>query len=156
MTDLPPPAVRFPPPLVFVGFILLGFAADRFFLLPSIEASLVMRSVAGGLLILIGLTVIIMGILQFKKQDENPEPWTGSDTVVLEGIYKATRNPMYLGMTLFSLGIGIAFGSFTIIAFAILSAIIIDRAVIVKEEVYLEKRFGDGYLKYKNSVRRWI
>ncbi len=106
------------------------------------------------LVALLGLAVVISGIMQFRKQGENPELWTGSETVVLEGIYAVTRNPMYLGMTLFSIGIGMVFGSYSVMVLALVAALIIDLGVIAKEETYLEARFGQGYLDYKNKVRR--
>ncbi len=154
--ELPPPAVKFPPPLVYLGFILTGFLCDQYLGVPTMDFAMLIARLAGISVALLGLAVVISGIMQFRKQDENPEPWTGSDTMVLTGIYSVTRNPMYLGMTFFAIGIGITFGSYSVIVLALVAALVIDRGVITKEEAYLEARFGKPYLDYKNSVRRWI
>ena len=63
---------------------------------------------------------------------------------------------MYLGMSLIALGIAILAGSYAMVGSAILASIIIDRFVIIREEYYLEQRFGQSYRDYKGKVRRWI
>ena len=154
--ELPPPAVKFPPPLVYIGFIFTGFLVDRYLAVPTMDFAVLIARLAGISVAVLGLAVILSGIMQFRKQDENPEPWTGTDNMVLTGIYSVTRNPMYLGMTFFAIGIGITFGSYSVIILAFVAALIIDRGVITKEEAYLEARFGEAYRDYKNKVRRWI
>ena len=76
--------------------------------------------------------------------------------MIAEGIYKITRNPMYLGMTLIVVAIGLFFASYAIAVLGLFAAIIIDRLVIAREEAYLEARFGQSYADYKTQVRRWI
>ena len=76
--------------------------------------------------------------------------------MIAEGIYKITRNPMYLGMTLIVGAIGLFFSSYAIVVLGLFAAIVIDRLVIAREEAYLEARFGQSYTDYKTQVRRWI
>lgn len=156
MTELPPPAVRFPPPLLYLGLILLGWLIDYLLAVPRVSLAPGILSILGGGVILTGIAFNLFAIMHFKNQKENPIPWTGSEQMIASGIYRFTRNPMYLGMSLIALGIAMLVGSFAMIVAAIIATVIIDRFVIIPEETYLEARFGEGYSAYKNQVRRWI
>jgi len=156
MPDLPPPAVKFPPPLLYLGMILLGWFMDYALQLPEMPRSDRLQYMLGALLVLVGIAVNIPAVLKFKANDENVIPWTGSETIIVSGVYRFTRNPMYLGMSLISLGIAMLAGSYAMVGTALLASVIIDRLVIVREEHYLEKRFGQSYADYKRQVRRWI
>jgi len=83
----------------------------------------------------------------------NPE---NSTVLVTEGIYRYTRNPMYLALTLMLLGIGIALGDGLGLLLVPCFMLCITHFQIVKEESALEKLFGDTYRNYKQRVRRWI
>jgi len=75
---------------------------------------------------------------------------------VTTGIHGWSRNPIYLGMFLVYVGIGIAVRSPSIVILTLPLAIIIHYGVIAREEAYLERRFGDEYRNYKARVRRWV
>lgn len=156
MPDLPPPAVKFPPPLLYLGMILLGLFLDYALQLPEMPLSDRLHYTLGALLVLLGIAVNIPAVLKFRANDENVIPWTGSETIIVSGVYRFTRNPMHLGMSLISLGIAIWAGSYAMVGTVLLASVIIDRLVIVREEYYLEKRFGQSYADYKRQVRRWI
>ena len=76
--------------------------------------------------------------------------------LLVEGIYGRTRNPMYLGITLFQLGLGVALGNGWIAALAPLGLAIVHVLAVRAEEAYLEERFGESYLHYTASVRRYL
>lgn len=153
--DIPPPAVRFPPPLVWIGFLLLGYAADRLAELPRFDVGAVAQVLAS-LLFFGGLAMVLWALDSFRRASERPEPWTGSETMVRGALYRISRNPMYLGMALCAVGIGVWFGSWAMLLGAALATWTIDRLVISREEAYLEARFGDQYRAYRRRVRRWI
>lgn len=156
MNDIPPPAVKFPPPLLYLAMILLGWLLDYLLALPAIGLAPVILTLAGGAALLAGIAVNLISFLRFRKEKENVIPWTESKKMIADGVYKITRNPMYLGMSLIALGIGVLAGSYAIVAAAMLATVIIDRLVILREEAYLEDCFGQNYLDYKQRVRRWI
>ena len=156
MSDLPPPAVKFPPPLLYFGMILLGWLLHYVFALPEMPLAASLRAILGGLITMLGIATNIPAVLKFRASNENVIPWTGSETIIVSGVYRFTRNPMYLGMTLISLGVAVLAASYAILIAAILASIIIDRFVIRREEYYLEQRFGQSYTDYKRRVRRWI
>ena len=145
------------PPLLFLGSLLLGLGADR--LLPSVFAvpgGDPIIWIVGGCLILIGVALMAGGIRNFLRA-ATPVP-TNEPTraLVTTGVHRWTRNPIYLGMFLIYGGIGIALHSTWILVLALPLAILIRYGVVAREEVYLERRFGDAYLDYKRRVRRWL
>jgi protein-S-isoprenylcysteine O-methyltransferase Ste14 len=145
------------PPLLFLGALLLGLVLDR--LLPSEFAvpgdDLILRTV-GGCMILAGLAFFAAGIRDFTRA-ATPVP-TNEPTraLVTSGVHGWTRNPIYLGMFLIYVGIGVAAESTWILFLALPLAFLIRYGVVAREEVYLERRFGDAYLDYKRRVRRWL
>jgi protein-S-isoprenylcysteine O-methyltransferase Ste14 len=145
------------PPLLFLGALLLGLGADR--LLPSVFAvpggDPILWTV-GGCLIVIGVVLMAAGIRNFFRA-ATPVP-TNEPTraLVTTGVQGWTRNPIYLGMFLIYAGIGVAAHSTWILVLMLPLAILIRYGVVAREEIYLERRFGDGYLDYKRRVRRWL
>ena len=76
--------------------------------------------------------------------------------LVTTGIYRWTRNPIYLGFLLVYGGIGVATQSPWVLILTLPLAITVRYGVVAREEAYLERRFGDAYLDYKPRVRRWL
>lgn len=144
------PRVFVPPPLIFGGFLGLGLFVDRD------PAQLGMAQVSAILLASISMGLIVTALGLFRTNRTRPEPWQPSDVLVNDGVYRFTRNPMYLGMALLSLAIALFFMSLPAVGLTLVAAIIIDRTVIVREEAYLARRFGGQYQAYRRSVRRWL
>lgn len=149
------PAIRFPPPLVYLGFLLLGLAIDRVAPIAALDTGRVGTGVAIALVV-IGLAIAISAIAGFRRAGENPEPWTPSETMVLAGPYRFTRNPMYLGIALAYLGLAIGLKSMGALLLLPIAIACIHYFVIRREEAYLIKRFGESYRGYCAKVRRWI
>ncbi len=148
------PNVIAPPPLIFLGGLILGGLLSRFFqgsLLPDGVAI-----VAGIVLILSGLAIVLTAILQMRRAKTNVEPWKPTTAILDTGIYGISRNPIYIAMVLVYAGIAFLFNSFWFLPPLILVLLIIHFGVILREEKYLAEKFGDEYLNYKNRVRRWL
>lgn len=141
------------PPLLFLAALLIGFVLDRLLRLPFPVAG---AWIIGGLLILIGFVFFAAGIRNFTRA-ETPVP-TNEPTRVLvtTGIHGWTRNPIYLGMFLIYGGIGVAAQNIWILVLTLPLAILIRYGVVAREEAYLERRFGDAYRGYRQTVRRWL
>jgi protein-S-isoprenylcysteine O-methyltransferase Ste14 len=77
-------------------------------------------------------------------------------TIVANGPYGVTRNPIYIGMFLGQTGLAIGFDNLWILATLVPFYLVIRYGVIAREEVYLERKFGAVYLGYKSHVRRWL
>ena len=114
-------------------------------------------------LILIGICLIGMGFLlafnsisRFIKAKTGVVPFSESTTLITEGFYKYTRNPMYVGMNSFLLGLMLILKNPLNIIFLIIFFFIVRNMFVLKEEVQMEETFGEDYLTYKRKVRRWL
>jgi protein-S-isoprenylcysteine O-methyltransferase Ste14 len=148
--------VRFPPPLVFIGFLLIGLligalAGRTAFGLPE-----TMRWSVVAVFLIAGLAIVVTALTGFKRAGTPPEPWTTSTTVVDTGIYAITRNPMYLAMALLHIGLALAADSVWGAAMVVPAIVSIQTQVIRLEEAYLTAKFGDTYRSYQRRVRRWF
>jgi protein-S-isoprenylcysteine O-methyltransferase Ste14 len=98
--------------------------------------------------------ILAYGSMARGKTTINPSEHTMK--VVTSGIYAYSRNPIYIGWFLFIAGMGIRKASWLVLAIAVAMIVLLVWAVILEEEKYLESRFGEEYLRYKRSVRRWL
>lgn len=151
------PGVIAPPPLIFLSGLLLGGIMNWFYPFYIFSVNfLIYARIAGILLIAGGLGIILAAHLRMKKAETNIEPWKPTNAIISEGIYSFSRNPIYVAMVFIYLGLTLIFNALWCLPFLILVLIIIHFGVILREEKYLEKKFGADYLNYKNQVRRWI
>jgi protein-S-isoprenylcysteine O-methyltransferase Ste14 len=148
------PGVIAPPPLIYAGALAVGLLANRLYSIPFLPRGL--PRALGWPLILCGLGIGTLGFREMKRAGTNVDPREPTTSIVTEGPYRFTRNPLYLSMTLI-------YGGITALAnalpsFLLLPAVlaVMRRGVIEREERYLERKFGDEYLDYKARVRRWI
>jgi protein-S-isoprenylcysteine O-methyltransferase Ste14 len=147
--------VSFPPPLVYTGMLLLGLLLDR--IMPwSLELTWIGRYVGGGILIAAGLLFGMSAMGMFRKAGTDVKPWKTTTAIVATGVYRFTRNPMYLGMAMLYIGLGLALSSLGAFLLLPILILIIRTQVIAREERYLEGKFGDNYRDYKARVRRWL
>ena len=148
------------PPFLFLGALLLGFVSDHLLPLPfpvsRIGPAHWISAVIAGSLILTGIGVFAAGIRNFSGAATPVQGTKPTRALVTTGIHGWSRNPIYLGMFLVYGGIGIAVRSPWILILALPLAITMRYGVVAREEVYLERRFGDAYRDYKARVRRWL
>ena len=156
--ELPPeedrPGVSIPPPLLFVLPILASLAFEWF--VPTSFVHGAFRWLLGALIFIAGLALTYSGFITQKRAGTDPIPFNPSTRIVSHGLYRLTRNPMYLGFALCTFGLGILVDSVWMLLAVPIGLILIDRIVITREERYLERKFGEEYLSYKRRVRRWI
>ena len=110
----------------------------------------------GALLIVIGIAIVIQPALAFRKNETALRPFEVSSALVRSGMYRFTRNPMYLGMLTLLLGAAVLSGSLSPFLMPVMFYLIIRYRFIRVEETMLEEKFGDEYLAFKRSVRRWL
>ena len=148
------PNVKIIPPLVYLAGIVIGFLATIW--MPT---KVVPNSVAwtvGGILICCGAALTGSALLKFKDVGTTVRPDRAASTLVISGLYKITRNPMYLALCLVQAGIGFLLNDWITLLFVVPLALILHFGVILPEEKYLEAKFGEPYLALKREVRRWI
>ena len=156
--ELPPekdhPGLPIPPPLLFVLPILASLALEWF--VPTSFVHGAFRWLLGALIFVAGIALAGGGFIAQKRAGTDPIPYKPSTRIVAQGVYRFTRNPMYLGFALCTLGLAILVDSGWMLLAVPIGLILIDRIVITREERYLERKFGEEYLSYKRRVRRWI
>jgi protein-S-isoprenylcysteine O-methyltransferase Ste14 len=96
------------------------------------------------------------GANAFRKAGTPVKPFEPSTVLVLHGLYRYTRNPMYLGLIVILSGSGILLGSLSPFLVIPVFFLIIQEGFIKHEELFLEKIFGDEYREYKSRIRRWF
>lgn len=148
------PGVIAPPPLIFLSGLLVGGFVSWFSPVEILSKTLAV--IAGIVLAVAGLTIILTAVVQMRRAKTNVEPWKPTTTILDEGLYAVSRNPIYLAMAMIYLGVAFLFNSFWFLPPLVLVLPAIHFGVILREEKYLERKFGDEYLNYKSIVRRWI
>jgi len=150
------PGVRFPPPFIYLGMLLIGLGAERFVSLRSFGLDRAFLIGVGVLLVAAGLALGIVAIGLFRKAGTSEKPWETSSAIVTSGIYRFTRNPMYVGMALVYSGLALALDAPLALVLLPVLVGIIQTQVIAREERYLSARFGESYHQYRRRVRRWF
>ena len=149
-------AVQFPPPLVYLIAVIAGGLLHAFVLPLPLGLPLSARLSLALLAFVLGLALIRSAFGHFKRTGQDPKPWKTTPEIVSMGIYRFTRNPMYVGMALIQLAIGIGLGNDWIVPLVLPVLLVVYFTAIRHEEAYLERKFGETYTKYKESVRRWF
>lgn len=148
------PGVIAPPPLIYLGGLLAGFGLQA--LLAPTPVPGVVRWPLGGALIVIGACLARAFFRALTRAGTPVSPYGTPRRLVSGGPYRISRNPGYLGMALVYAGIAViadALWALTILAVVLA---VVDRGVIVREERYLERKFGAEYVAYRSRVRRWL
>jgi protein-S-isoprenylcysteine O-methyltransferase Ste14 len=152
------PGVRFPPPLIFLLGLGAGLSlSSLLFPMPVVDAPLrPVLHVRAGLFGLASLALLLSALGGFRRKGNDPRPWREDTAFVEDGIYRHTRNPMYVGMALAYVAITLAFNSYWPFLALVPVLVVIHYYVIAREEAYLAERFGQTYLDYCTRVRRWL
>jgi protein-S-isoprenylcysteine O-methyltransferase Ste14 len=149
-------AVRFPPPLIYLGAVVIGSLLHAFVFPLPLELPTGLRIGLEVATALLGVTLIAGAVGLFRRTEQDLKPWTSTPEIISTGIYQFTRNPMYVGTALMQTSIGIGLKNGWIIALLPPVLVLIYATAIRPEEAYLERKFGDSYVEYKKSVRRWF
>lgn len=146
-----------PPPLIFLSGLSFGGIIHWFYPLPIFSADyLTVLRIFGIGLIVFGLGIVLTARAKMQKAKTNIEPWKPTNAIISDGIYAVSRNPIYVAMILIYLGLTLIFNSVWFLPFLVFVLLVMQYGVILREERYLEKKFGAEYSEYKNKVRRWI
>ncbi|HEY3186577.1 MAG TPA: isoprenylcysteine carboxylmethyltransferase family protein [Solirubrobacteraceae bacterium] len=148
------PGVIAPPPFIYLGALAVGFGLEA--LLPSASVPAALEWSLGGALLLAGSALATSFIAAFRRARTPVDVRKATTTIVTTGPYRLSRNPGYLGLTLIYSGIAVLSGALWLFAPLVLALVVIDRGVIAREERYLERKFGEQYLRYKARTRRWL
>ena len=149
--------LKIPPPIVALIGILLIFLSKDYVLILYLHPHL--QNTLSLLFLIIGFVIIFLATKEFKKSETtvNPMKPETSTRLVTSGVFKYTRNPMYLGLASILLASCFYFSSLLgIIVYVPLFIFYITVFQIIPEEESMKTIFNDEYLDYCSKVRRWI
>ena len=148
--------LKIPPPLVALSMSILMWVAAR--AVPSLDFGAPGRRVIATAVAAAGVGFAVTGVTSFRRARTtvNPLKPESASALVTSGVYRISRNPMYVGLSFVLLGWAVLLSN--VLAFAILPGFILymNRFQIRPEEVALQQLFGEGYSTYRARVRRWL
>lgn len=142
------------PPFYLLGG--LGFMLVLHFLLPGLTVIAAPWNLAGALLMILGLAFTIGGAQTFHRADTPVRPFEESTKLVTHGLFRFSRNPMYLGMTVMLAGTAVLLGSLTPWVVPPVFVVVIRYFFVLPEEKLMEQTFGDAFRDYRRKIRRWL
>jgi protein-S-isoprenylcysteine O-methyltransferase Ste14 len=151
------PGVIAPPPLIALVTVIAGLVMDwqvPFFFLGN-YFSWTVRLAVGGALVVAGVMLAMAAESRFRSAGTNVMPWKPALALATGGVYQWVRNPMYVGLGLAVAGIGIGLGSEWTLILLVPAAWVLHNGVVLREERYLEAKFGEAYRQYTMSVPRY-
>jgi protein-S-isoprenylcysteine O-methyltransferase Ste14 len=148
------PGVIAPPPVIYLGFLAIGLALDHFWPVRFLPQP--WSTPLAAILIVLGAVFVALGVRELRRVGTHVSPHQPTAALATGGVYRYTRNPLYLSLTLVYLGIAVAVNGLWLLLLAIPLLLIVRYGVIGREERYLEGKFGEAYRQYRMRVRRWI
>lgn len=146
--------VRFPPPFIYLLTFAGGWGIQQWSpvtLLPRDKAH-----VAALVLVVAWAALTAWTMTCFRRHHTSVVPVRPTTTLIVNGPFRITRNPLYLGMIMLYAGVALWLDALWPLVLLLPLVFVIQQYVIRREERYLERTFGDPYRAYKGRVRRWI
>ncbi len=153
-SDVKGASTKFHPALIFLFCLIAAAATHK--IQPIGLGGLAAFEYIGGAVAVAGVVMVFTAQFSLSRANTSIDPRGPVTRIVTSGLFAYSRNPIYLGMCLITLGVGLRKNSLIIFAGTFVLALLLKHAVIQHEEAYLEEKFGESYLRYKNKVRRWL
>ena len=143
------------PPLLFAGCLASGLMLHWFWPIAT-GIPWVPRVVVAGLALVIAAALGLGGERALHGAGTNVRPDRPTTAVVSDGVYRFTRNPLYLALLHVYAAVALFTDALWPFALWVVMLPVLTRGIVEREERYLERKFGQPYLDYKSRVRRWI
>ncbi|MGQ0723452.1 MAG: TolC family protein [Candidatus Eiseniibacteriota bacterium] len=147
------PGVIAPPPLLFLGAVVGGVALDAFAPLPHLSP---VARWSGVVLVAGALALAALAFREFRRAGTSFETRRATTAVITTGPYARTRNPLYVALTLLTAGLGLLLDLPWTLPLLVPVLWVLHRGVILREERYLDRKFGEAYASYRARVPRWF
>lgn len=144
------------PPLIPLSFIVLAWLINRYVYTLPIPLAANIQLIIAYLMMAVASVLFAFSLYFFLKTRQNPEPHTPTNALYTGGVFKITRNPIYLGFLVAQIVVAIKLNNLYVILTLPFVFWLLNKWVINPEEAYLEQLFGQKYLDYKQKVRRWL
>ena len=146
--------IKIPPPILVMILVISNYFSSKkidLILLPNQDLTSI-------IIFLIGMLILINPIFKFIKSKTTIDPikFKKVNKLIISGIYKYSRNPMYLGLLMIVISTSIFYLNIFSITTPFLFYFWINRFQIKREEIFLTEKFGKEYMSYKTKTRRWI
>ncbi len=148
-----PGVIAFPPAL-YAGTLSIGLLLNLVFPIDFLPRSIAL--VLGALAIIGAGAIAIWAFRAMHRARTAIDPSQPTTAIVTDGAFRLSRNPIYLSLTLLYVGMALLFSALWALLLLFPLLVIVQIGVVRREESYLERKFGDEYLRYKASVRRWV
>jgi protein-S-isoprenylcysteine O-methyltransferase Ste14 len=142
------------PPVIYGLFFAAGLVLEQ--LAPTDLLPPAARAVGGSILIATGGLIAFFAFRQFRKAQTTVHVHRATTALITEGPFGRSRNPLYVALTLLYAGLAVAANGGWMLILSPAAMLALNYGVIVREERYLERKFGDDYRRYRNRVRRWL
>jgi len=150
-------AVIAPPPLLTAICIGAGAIVDHFKPFPLVRnLGMLPRMALGVALLIVAAGLVFFAIRQFVSHKEHPSPYQPTHAIVSTGVYRLTRNPIYIGLLIVVMAVAISVNRVWVLLSIVPLFLLLQFGVVLREERYLSTKFGSGYDDYRRRVRRWI
>jgi len=148
------PGLTARPPLIYLGSVLVGSALQ--WLHPVALVPAAWEAPLGAPLVVAAIGVFLLAVRTFQRAGTPIQRVRPTTRIVQTGPYRFSRNPIYLAFTSLHLGVAVWVNSAWLLATLLVTLVLMSYGVIVREERYLERKFGDEYRRYKAAVRPWL
>ena len=146
------PGAIAPPPVIALIALVIGAGVEWLWPAPfGAELWLL-----GAVLIAVSIGGAGFVLVLYRRHGTHPDPRKPDQAMITRGPFWLSRNPIYVCLSALLAGLGLLFDTWWILVMLIPFYLVIHYFVVLREEAYLERRFGEEYLRYKASVRRWI
>ena len=149
------PGIRIPPPMFYLAALAMGIALE-YLLWPIPVLGAPSRYVIASILIVVSAAIMPPVLIRFRRAGTSFDVRKAASSLITDGPYRFSRNPTYVSLTMLYLGIGILINNGWVLILVIPVFLVVDLWVIRGEERHLEAKFGEQYLRYKGTVRRWL
>ena len=153
-TSADSPGVVGRPPLLYGGAFLVVLVFRWFWPMPIFGGAVALWP--GLALVALGIGIAIWGRRTMQAAGTNINPSLPATTIVSSGPFRYSRNPLYLALTLLYLGLTVAFDTWWGIVVLIPVLLVMHLGVVLREERYLDQKFGESYRRYRAEVRRYL
>jgi protein-S-isoprenylcysteine O-methyltransferase Ste14 len=150
------PGILAPPPLLTLLSVGAGLAFHYFYRPPIFEPLGLLRIPLSICLLVLAGGVFLAAVSAMHRRGTTPNPYQPSTAVVTGGVYRYSRNPIYVAFLTVVLGIAVAVDSLGLLVAAGILLVVLQVGVVRREERYLSAKFGGAYDDYARRVRRWV